>query len=140
MFDNSDYEGNIIKVEKYDPKHPDLDKIDKIYVTNIPVDASDSDVKTIFEKQGKIKSFKVENDVNNARLGSIVYENYESCNNAIAGDNGSIVVTLDKGNKRKKSLEYSSISNKNSLYFKNISDAVNEKTMRKEFEKFGEID
>jgi len=50
MFDNSNYEGNIIKVEKYDPKHPDLDKIDKIYVTNIPVDASDSDVKTIFEK------------------------------------------------------------------------------------------
>jgi len=30
MFDNSNYEGNIIKVEKYDSKHPELDKIDKI--------------------------------------------------------------------------------------------------------------
>jgi len=72
-------------------------------------------LKTNFEKYGKIKSFKIENDANNAKLGSIVYENYESCNNAIAGDNGSIVVILDKENKRKKSLEYTSISNKNSL-------------------------
>lgn len=129
-----------------------------VYVKNFGEDFTDEDLRKMFEKFGRITSYKVmsKDDGKSKGFGFVAFENPEAAEAAVMELNGKEIVegkTLYVGRAQKKAerqqelkrrFEQLKIERMNryqgvNLYVKNLDDTIDDERLRKEFSPFGTI-
>jgi len=132
-------------------------KFTNIFIKNFGDQLDQDTLRELFEKHGKILSFKIENDENghSKGFGFCSFENPDEAEEAVQklngytlGDKQLYVGRFQKKNerlseiKRKKDAQRQERMNKYqgvNLYIKNLDDTIDDERLRKEFSKFGTI-
>mmetsp|Transcript_28704 Transcript_28704/g.80237 ORF Transcript_28704/g.80237 Transcript_28704/m.80237 type:complete len:615 (+) Transcript_28704:516-2360(+) len=126
-----------------------------VFVKNLPEDATEEDIRTLFEKYGKVTSgvVKVDDHDKTKVFGFFNFENHEAARAACEALNNTeykgrtvYVARAQKKAERQAELKAkwnqirSERTNKGTnLYIKNLDDDMGEEALREEFAKFGNI-
>ncbi|XP_022901142.1 polyadenylate-binding protein 1A isoform X2 [Onthophagus taurus] len=129
-----------------------------VYVKNFGEDLTDEELRTMFEKYGRITSYKImsKDDGKSKGFGFVAFEDPEAAERAVQDLNGKEIVegkTMYVGRAQKKAerqqelrrrFEQLKLERMNryqgvNLYVKNLDDTIDDERLRKEFTLFGTI-
>ncbi|KAJ8911052.1 hypothetical protein NQ315_015106 [Exocentrus adspersus] len=129
-----------------------------VYVKNFGEDLSEEQLRSMFEKFGKITSYKImsKDDGKSKGFGFVAFESPEAAENAVEGLNGKEIVEgkpLYVGRAQKKAERQQELKRRFealkmerlnryqgvNLYVKNLDDTIDDERLRKEFAPFGTI-
>jgi len=140
-------------IPKKERQQQNAQNFTNVYVKDISLEATYTDVDTLFSKYGRITSgviMKNENGVSRG-FGFFNYDTHESAQSAVEHLNGTeflgkrlYAARAQKKNERRQELQLTFQSNLNpkkgtNLYVKNLDDAVTDVMLTEEFKKFGAI-
>lgn len=129
-----------------------------VYVKNFGEDLSEEQLRIMFEKYGKITSYKImsKDDGKSKGFGFVAFESPEAAENAVEALNGKEIVEgkpLYVGRAQKKAERQQELKRRFealkmerlnryqgvNLYVKNLDDTIDDERLRKEFSPFGTI-
>lgn len=129
-----------------------------VYVKNFGEDLSEEQLRAMFEKYGKITSYKImsKDDGKSKGFGFVAFENPEAAETAVEALNGKEIVEgkpLYVGRAQKKAERQQELKRRFealkmerlnryqgvNLYVKNLDDTIDDERLRKEFSPFGTI-
>lgn len=129
-----------------------------VYVKNFGEDLTEEELRAMFEKYGKITSYKImsKDDGKSKGFGFVAFESPEAAENAVEALNGKEIVEgkpLYVGRAQKKAERQQELKRRFealkmerlnryqgvNLYVKNLDDTIDDERLRKEFSPFGTI-